>query len=85
VLVGFVGDEYGVAGCSSSGRGEDEISAWLEERSRGRFEGEVQALAWFQDCRGVSRRNTNILQMVKIQHCAFSIRVEMCLELEFNP
>ena len=84
MLVGFVSDEYGVAGCSSTGRGEDEISAWLEERSRGRFEGEGQALAWFQDCRGVSRRNTNILQVVGIP-VLLVFESRCASELEFNP
>lgn len=38
----------GLLGCSSTSRGEDEIRAWLEERSRGRFEGEEQAWAGFR-------------------------------------
>ena len=61
MLEGSSAMSMGLLGCSSTSRGEDEIRAWLEERSRGRFEGEEQALAWFQDCRGVSRRKINIV------------------------
>ena len=38
----------GLLGCSSTSRGEDEIRAWLEERSRGRFEGKSRPWLGFR-------------------------------------